>query len=95
MPVQFRATAVGCMNTAATAAGGLGVLLAAVLKRGLGLETVFAGLSGVFVAAALAMAVGYRACFRRDQARARRWEEDRMLDAAEGPGGRTDTGTHT
>jgi sugar phosphate permease len=55
IPARFRSTAIGLMNTGATAAGGLGVLLAGFLKAAFGLGTVFAGIAGLFVVAGMAM----------------------------------------
>ena len=70
VPALFRATCVGIMNACATAAGGCGVLLAGFLKRGLGLDGVFAGISISFVTAGVVLLVGYRCFIRRDIARA-------------------------
>ena len=70
VPARFRSTAIGIMNTCATAAGGLGVLLAGVLKRSLGLNAIFAGISALFVIAGLALIVAYRLWVGRDIARA-------------------------
>jgi predicted MFS family arabinose efflux permease len=70
VPACYRSTALGLMNTLATAAGGLGVLLAGLLKRDWGLETVFAASSGVFVIAGLCLFAGYRWFLPRDIARA-------------------------
>lgn len=71
VPQPFRSTAVGIMNTAATAAGGVGVLVAAFLKQRFGLESVFGGLSAVYFLAALALGVGFRALIAADFARAK------------------------
>ncbi len=70
VPPELRSTAIGIMNTCATAAGGAGVLLAAVMKSGLGLATVFAAISSVFVVAGLFLLAGYRFFMTRDIARA-------------------------
>lgn len=70
VPVQFRSTAIGIMNTCATAAGGVGVLLAGVLKRTFGLPAIFAGISLLFVIAGGALLVAYRRWIARDVARA-------------------------
>lgn len=72
IPVQFRSTAIGLMNTCATAAGGVGVLLAGLLKRTLGLDAIFAGISLLFVIAGLALLVAYRRWATQDVERARR-----------------------
>ncbi|WP_414662455.1 MFS transporter [Horticoccus sp. 23ND18S-11] len=71
IPVQYRSTAIGIMNTCATAAGGVGVLLAGILKRSLGLDAIFAGISLLFVIAGLALVVTYRRWVERDLQRAR------------------------
>ncbi len=70
MPARFRSTAIGLMNTGATAAGGLGVLMAGVLKSAFGLNAIFAGISLLFVVAGLALLLAYRAWIARDIARA-------------------------
>ncbi len=70
VPVQFRSTAIGVMNTCATAAGGVGVLLAGVLKRSLGLDAIFAGISVLFLLAGAALVAAYRFAAERDLARA-------------------------
>lgn len=71
MPERLRSTAIGIMNTAATAAGGLGVLLTGVLKRAFGLDAIFAGISLLFVIAGVALVVAYRLWAARDIERAR------------------------
>jgi predicted MFS family arabinose efflux permease len=70
VPAQFRATGIGVMNAISTAAGGCGVLVAGVLKQALGLETIFAAISGVFVIAGVVLVCGYRFWMRADIARA-------------------------
>ncbi|MEY2879637.1 MAG: hypothetical protein RLZZ15_2017 [Verrucomicrobiota bacterium] len=70
MPARFRSTAIGVMNTGATAAGGVGVLLAGVLKRSFGLDAIFAGISLLFVIAGGALLIAYRAWVARDIERA-------------------------
>ena len=72
IPVQYRSTAIGFMNTGATAAGGVGVLIAGVLKRSLGLDAIFAGISMLFVMGGLAMLAAYRFWMRRDIEQAQR-----------------------
>lgn len=73
VPARYRSTALGLMNTLATAAGGLGVLLAGVLKRDWGLATVFAASAAVFVIASVCLVVGYRWLLPRDIARAQQF----------------------
>jgi len=70
VPPQFRATGVGIMNAVSTAAGGCGVLVAGYLKRAVGLDTIFAGVSGIFLLAGLVLLLGYRFFMRSDLARA-------------------------
>jgi predicted MFS family arabinose efflux permease len=74
VPRQFRATGLGVMNAVSTAAGGCGVLLAGVLKRELGLYTVFASAAGIFAIAGLALVAGYRLWMRGDIARSQEIE---------------------
>ena len=70
VPTQFRSTGVGIMNAVATASGGCGVLMAGYLKRGIGLESVFAGISIAFLIAGIVLLVFYRFFMRADIARA-------------------------
>jgi sugar phosphate permease len=70
VPAELRSTAIGIMNTCATAAGGAGVLITGAMKAGMGLAAVFASISGLFVAAGLLLVVGYRVYMPRDLARA-------------------------
>jgi predicted MFS family arabinose efflux permease len=70
VPPQFRATGVGLMNAVSTAAGGCGVLVAGYLKSAVGLDTVFAGVSAIFLLAGLVLLLGYRFFMRADVARA-------------------------
>lgn len=70
VPTQYRATGIGVMNAISTAAGGCGVLVAALLKQTFGLQSVFAAISGIFVIAGLALLCGYRFWMRADIARA-------------------------
>jgi len=71
LPARFRSTGIGLMNTGSTAAGGLGVLVAGVLKPAYGLGLVFAGISLLFVLAGLALLVAARWWMPADIARAR------------------------
>lgn len=71
IPARLRSTAIGIMNTCATAAGGVGVLLAGVLKAAFGLDAIFAGISLLFVIAGLALVIAYRRWMDGDVARAR------------------------
>ncbi|MBP7140273.1 MAG: MFS transporter [Opitutaceae bacterium] len=70
VPSQFRSTGVGIMNAVSTAAGGCGVFAAGYLKREIGLDMVFAGLSAIFALAGFMLLIGYRFFMRADIARA-------------------------
>jgi len=70
IPVQFRSSALGIMNTCATAAGGVGVLFAGILKSHFGLNAIFAGISLLFVLAGAALVFAYRVWAGADIARA-------------------------
>ncbi|MCX6939485.1 MAG: MFS transporter [Verrucomicrobia bacterium] len=70
IPVRYRSTAIGLMNTCATAAGGIGVLLAGVIKSTFGLNAIFAGISLLFVIAGAALVYAYRHWITRDIERA-------------------------
>ena len=70
VPPQFRSTGVGLMNAVSTASGGCGVLMAGYLKRGIGLESVFAGISIAFIVAGVVLLLFYRLFMRADIARA-------------------------
>jgi predicted MFS family arabinose efflux permease len=82
VPAQFRSTGVGIMNACATGAGGFGVLFAGLLKRSLGLEAIFATISGLFILAGAVLLIGYRYFIQRDVARAQAWESARMPSRA-------------
>jgi hypothetical protein len=73
VPPQFRSTGVGFMNAISTASGGCGVLMAGYLKRGIGLNAVFAGISIGFVVAGVVLLLFYRFFIRADIARAQRF----------------------
>ena len=70
IPSCHRATAIGIMNTCATMAGGMGVLVGGMLKDKVGLPIVFAGLSGTIFFAAVVLVFGYFAFVGRDIERA-------------------------
>lgn len=74
VPNRYRSTAVALMNTCGTAAGGLGTVVAGMLKRDFGLNTVFAGISVIFVAAAALLMLAYWRWFESDLERARVFE---------------------
>lgn len=71
VPENYRSTGIGIMNTCATAAGGLGVMVAGFLKGSWGLEMIFAGLALLFVIAGGALLFAHRHWMPRDLARAR------------------------
>ena len=52
-------------------AGGCGVLFAGFLKREVGLDGIFAGITGIFLLAGTVLLIGYRYFIRTDIARAR------------------------
>lgn len=70
VPERLRATGLGMMNLGATAAGGMGVLVAGWLKAHIGMEAVFAGIAGLFVVAAGVLYWGYAVFMNRDVERA-------------------------
>jgi predicted MFS family arabinose efflux permease len=69
LPPNMRSTAVGIMNTTNCLAGGIGILMAGRWKEGLGLASVFAGVSGLILFAALLVFFGYRYLLPRDLAK--------------------------
>ena len=71
VPSAYRATAQGIQNTCSLVAGGLGILLAGVLKREIGLEAIFAGVSIVYLLAAALYFWGYCYWIRNDTNRAK------------------------
>jgi predicted MFS family arabinose efflux permease len=75
VPVPLRSTAVGIMNTCATGAGGMGVLVAGILKSYWGLNGSFAALSVLFVIAGGILIVGYAVYMGPDVERARRYSD--------------------
>lgn len=69
VPADGRATAMGCMNTLATAAGGVGVFLAGWFKGALGLNLVFSASSVLLLISGLSLFFAYRFTMQRDMAR--------------------------
>jgi hypothetical protein len=69
VPPAGRATAMGCMNTLATAAGGVGVFLAGWFKGAIGLNAVFSASSGLLLISGISLFLAYRVTMRRDMAR--------------------------
>jgi MFS family permease len=71
IPLSFRSTAYGVMNTCATASGAVGVLVAGLLKRHLGLNAIFAAASIFFLLTGLALLLAYTTFMPRDLERCR------------------------
>lgn len=69
VPPDGRATAMGCMNTLATAAGGVGVFLAGWFKGAIGLNVVFSASSVLLLISGVSLFFAYRVTMRRDMAR--------------------------
>ncbi len=74
VPAALRSTSVGVMNTSATGAGGIGIVVAGWLKTSWGLNATFAALSVLFVIAGALLLVGYRFFMTADVQRARNFE---------------------
>jgi len=69
VPTRYRSTAIGILNTCGSAAGGLGVLLAGVFKKDLGLNMIFGASSFLYVLAGLMMLLAYWIFMGRGMAR--------------------------
>ena len=65
---RLRATAIGCMNSVSSIAGGAGILLAGYFKKDFGLNAIFASASGIVLLGALLVLVCYRFFLSRDLA---------------------------
>jgi predicted MFS family arabinose efflux permease len=74
VPAPFRATAIGILNTCGSAAGGVGVLLAGVFKKDLGLNFIFGASSVIYALAGAVMLIAYWWFMTRDMARASAYE---------------------
>jgi predicted MFS family arabinose efflux permease len=70
VPPSFRSTAIGIFNTCGTAAGGLGVLLAGIFKKDLGLNVIFGASSFLYLLAGLLLVLAYWFSMAKDIARA-------------------------
>jgi MFS family permease len=70
VPAQFRSTAIGILNTCGSAAGGVGVLLAGIFKKDLGLNVIFGASSFIYILAGLLMLLAYWFSMAKDIARA-------------------------
>jgi MFS transporter, Spinster family, sphingosine-1-phosphate transporter len=79
VPSRYRSTAIGLMNTCATAIGGTGVFVAGLLKQSIGLNAVFGWLSVAFIVSSAFLYTAYFLCAARDVARAA------TCEAASGP----------
>jgi MFS family permease len=80
VPAHFRSTAIGILNTCGSAAGGLGVLLAGVFKKDLGLNVIFGASSFIYILAGVLMLLAYKFTMGKDMARASSFEaRDRGL----------------
>lgn len=75
VPPQFRSTAVGIFNTCGSAAGGVGVLLAGLLKQQVGLNVIFGASSFLYALAGLVLLGAYYYFLKRDMERAIRFAE--------------------
>jgi predicted MFS family arabinose efflux permease len=69
VPTRYRSTAIGILNTCGSAAGGIGVLLAGIFKKDLGLNMIFGASSFLYVLAGLMMLLAYWIFMGRDMAR--------------------------
>jgi MFS family permease len=81
VPMQFRATAIGILNTCGSAAGGIGVLLAGIFKKDLGLNVIFGASSFIYVLAGALMLLAYGFTMAKDIARAEAFAAIRRLPA--------------
>jgi|GEM_PF-5863355 len=75
IPEKFRSTAVGIFNTCGSAAGGVGVLLAGIFKKDLGLSVIFGASSFIYVIAGCLMLLAYWTFLGRDIERARQRDQ--------------------
>jgi len=74
IPAQFRSTAIGIFNACGSAAGGVGVLLAGVFKKDLGLNLIFGASSFLYILAGLILMLAYWFFVARDMDRADAFE---------------------
>ncbi len=68
LDARLRSTAIGCMNTVNSFAGGAGILLAGYFKHEFGLSAIFAAASGIVLFAAILLLACYRLFLERDLA---------------------------
>ena len=76
VPPAYRSTAQGLQNACSVGAGGVGILLTGVLKGSIGLETIFAAVSILYLSAGVLYVCGYVFWIRHDTERAKRREEE-------------------
>lgn len=84
VPAPFRSTAIGIYNTSGAAAGGVGVLLAGLLKANLGLNTIFAASAVLYLFAGGALFLSFRLLIPAALARAQCWTEGNAAPAEAG-----------
>jgi MFS transporter, Spinster family, sphingosine-1-phosphate transporter len=70
VPPRYRSTAIGIFNTCGATAGGVGVMVAGLLKKDVGLNTIFGACSCIYVLAGVLLLLAYRFFLERDMARA-------------------------
>lgn len=73
VPSTYRSTAVGILIACACTSGGIGIFVGGLLKKGIGLEVVFAALGGFFVLAGAGFLLAHRRYLARDVSRANAW----------------------
>jgi MFS family permease len=79
VPAKYRSTAIGVSNTFATAAGGLGVLLAGLLKSQVGLDAIFAASCIIYLVTAGFIVAAYFRFAPADIQKARAAEGEQRL----------------
>ena len=85
LPPKLRSTAFGFQNSANCVAGGIGVLIAGLLKSRLGLGGVFVEISGMTLISAVILLTGHLLFLRRDLARRAKAETQRPLNPPRSP----------
>jgi len=76
VPPPYRAAAIGILNLVGAGAGGVGVLVAGLLKGKFGLQIIFGACSVIFTLAGLLMLLAYRRWMSEDLERARRFGQE-------------------
>lgn len=82
VPTRYRSTAIGILNTCGSAAGGIGVLLAGIFKKDLGLNMIFGASSFLYVLAGVMMLLAYWFSMAKDMARAEALESSHRAETA-------------